>query len=101
MDNRLVGNAKQIDPRAGCPPSAAQLVDTAKLIDAHYARRPDPATPAQRVAFGTSGYRGSSFDSTFNEAHVLAITQATGAIASRSASQVHCSSSSRPAPPSH
>jgi phosphoglucomutase len=66
----------RIDPRAGQLPSAAQLVDTAKLIDAYYARRPDPQLPAERVAFGTSGHRGSSFDSTFNEAHVLAITQA-------------------------
>jgi phosphoglucomutase len=66
----------RIDPRAGQLPSAAQLVDTAKLIDAYYTRRPDPQVPAERVAFGTSGHRGSSFDSTFNEAHVLAITQA-------------------------
>ena len=68
--------APRIDPRAGQPPSADQLVDTAKLIDAYYTRHPDPATLAQRVAFGTSGHRGSSFDSTFNEAHVLAISQA-------------------------
>ena len=66
----------RIDPRAGHPPSAGQLVDVAKLLDAYYVRRPDPAVPAQRVAFGTSGHRGSSLDSTFNEAHVLAITQA-------------------------
>ena len=66
----------RIDPRAGHPPSAGQLVDVAKLVDAYYIRRPDPAVLAQRVAFGTSGHRGSSFDSTFNEAHVLAITQA-------------------------
>ncbi|HTB35518.1 MAG TPA: phosphoglucomutase (alpha-D-glucose-1,6-bisphosphate-dependent) [Reyranella sp.] len=65
-----------MDQRAGQLPSAGQLVDTAKLIDAYYTRRPDPRVPAERVAFGTSGHRGSSFDSTFNEAHVLAITQA-------------------------
>jgi len=69
-------DAPRIDPRAGHLPSVGQLVDTAKLIDAYYTRRPDPEVPAQRVAFGTSGHRGSSFDSTFNEAHVLAITQA-------------------------
>jgi phosphoglucomutase len=69
-------DAPRIDPRAGQSPSAAQLVDTAKLIDAYYTKRPDAAVPAERVAFGTSGHRGSSFDSTFNEAHVLAITQA-------------------------
>jgi phosphoglucomutase len=68
--------APKVDPRAGQPPSAGQLVDVAKLIDAYYARHPDPATPAERAAFGTSGHRGSSFDSTFNEAHVLAISQA-------------------------
>jgi phosphoglucomutase len=72
----LAKDAPRIDPRAGQLPSAGQLVDTAKLIDAYYARRPDPRLPAERVAFGTSGHRGSSFDSTFNEAHVLAITQA-------------------------
>jgi phosphoglucomutase len=71
-----VKDAPRIDPRAGQLPSAAQLVDTAKLIDAYYTRCPDPQVPAERVAFGTSGHRGSSFDSTFNEAHVLAITQA-------------------------
>jgi phosphoglucomutase len=53
-----------------------QLVDTAKLIDAYYSLQPDPGVRAQRVAFGTSGHRGSSFDRTFNEAHVLAISQA-------------------------
>jgi phosphoglucomutase len=72
----LAKDAPRIDPRAGQLPSAGQLVDTAKLIDAYYARHPDPQVPAERVAFGTSGHRGSSFDSTFNEAHVLAITQA-------------------------
>ena len=72
----LAKDAPRIDPRAGHLPSPGQLVDTVKLIDAYYARRPDPQLPAERVAFGTSGHRGSSFDSTFNEAHVLAITQA-------------------------
>jgi phosphoglucomutase len=72
----LTKDAPRIDPRAGQLPSAGRLVDTAKLIDAYYTRRPDPEVPAERVAFGTSGHRGSSFDSTFNEAHVLAISQA-------------------------
>jgi phosphoglucomutase len=71
-----VKDAPRIDPRAGQLPSVGQLVDTAKLIDAYYPRRPDPQVPGERVAFGTSGHRGSSFDGTFNEAHVLAITQA-------------------------
>jgi phosphoglucomutase len=66
----------KINALAGQPAQPAQLVDVAKLIDAYYALRPDPAVPAQRVSFGTSGHRGSSFDASFNETHVLAITQA-------------------------
>jgi phosphoglucomutase len=72
----LAKDAPRIDPQAGRVPSPSQLVDTARLVDAYYARHPDPGVPAQLVAFGTSGHRGSSFDSTFNEGHVLAITQA-------------------------
>ena len=56
------------------PPSS--LVDIGKLVDAYYDQQPDPAVAAQRVAFGTSGHRGSSFDRSFNQAHVWAITQA-------------------------
>jgi phosphoglucomutase len=52
------------------------LVNIPRLITAYYSDRPDPAVPAQRVAFGTSGHRGSAFDLAFNEAHILAITQA-------------------------
>lgn len=52
------------------------LVDVPKLITAYYAEVPDPSVPAQRVAFGTSGHRGSSFKLSFNEWHILAITQA-------------------------
>ena len=66
----------KISPLAGEPAQAAQLVDVAKLIDAYYSVHPHPAVPAQRASFGTSGHRGSSFDASFNEAHVLAITQA-------------------------
>src|SRR5262249_26586341 len=54
----------------------SQLLDVPKLIEAYYARRPDPSIPAQRVSFGTSGHRGSAFTSSFNEWHVLAISQA-------------------------
>jgi phosphoglucomutase len=72
----LAKDVPRIDPQAGQLPSAGQLVDTAKLVDAYYTRQPDPRMPAERVAFGTSGHRGSAFDSTFNEAHVLAIAQA-------------------------
>jgi phosphoglucomutase len=65
-----------ISPLAGQPAQAAQRVDVAKLVAAYYSLRPDPTVPAQRVDFGTSGHRGTSFDKSFNEAHVLAITQA-------------------------
>src|SRR5450755_1256605 len=66
----------KISPLAGKPAQAAQLVDVPKLVAAYYSLTPDVAVPAQRVAFGTSGHRGTSFDKSFNEAHVLAITQA-------------------------
>jgi phosphoglucomutase len=64
------------DPRAGQPAQPSDLVDVASLVTAYYTLEPDPAEPAQRVAFGTSGHRGSSFDAAFNEAHILATTQA-------------------------
>jgi len=57
-------------------PSPASLADIPRLVTAFYANHPDPADPAQRVAFGTSGHRGSSLTSSFNYAHILAITQA-------------------------
>ncbi|MFI6868931.1 phosphoglucomutase (alpha-D-glucose-1,6-bisphosphate-dependent) [Nocardia sp. NPDC050406] len=62
--------------RAGRPARATDLVDVAHLVTAYYSRIPDPSDPAQLVAFGTSGHRGSSLDNAFNEAHILAITQA-------------------------
>ena len=65
-----------IDQRAGKPADPASLVDVDALIAAYYDRRPDPSDPAQRVAFGTSGHRGSSFRNAFNEAHILATTEA-------------------------
>jgi phosphoglucomutase len=64
------------DPRAGTPATPADLVDVAKLVTAYYATHPDPGAPEQRVAFGTSGHRGSSFTATFNEDHILATGQA-------------------------
>ena len=66
----------RLSPLAGKPPPANMLVDLPKLITAYYTERPDPAIASQRVAFGTSGHRGNSFERSFNEAHVLAITQA-------------------------
>jgi phosphoglucomutase len=65
-----------ISPAAGKPPEPGMLTDIPRLVTAYYTYRPDPAVPAQRVAFGTSGHRGSSLDHAFNEAHILAITQA-------------------------
>jgi phosphoglucomutase len=66
----------QINPLAGKPAPTDRLVNVSKLVAAYYDQRPDPSIPAQQVAFGTSGHRGSSFDTAFNEAHVLAISQA-------------------------
>jgi len=65
-----------ISPLAGKPAPRSSLVDIPKLVSAYYSVVPDPAEPAQRVAFGTSGHRGNAFDGSFNERHVLAITQA-------------------------
>ncbi len=65
-----------IHPHAGKPADPTTLVDVPRLVTAYYSAMPDPAVPAQRVAFGTSGHRGSSFTTSFNEGHILAITQA-------------------------
>jgi phosphoglucomutase len=69
-------NEEQVNPRAGLPADPSMLVDVSKLIAAYYDERPDPANAAERVSFGTSGHRGSSFQRTFNEWHILAIAQA-------------------------
>jgi phosphoglucomutase len=66
----------KINPLAGKPAEASMLIDVPKLITTYFSERPDPSVPAQRVAFGTSGHRGSAFENTFNEWHVLAISQA-------------------------
>ncbi len=63
-------------PLAGKPAPQSVLIDVDKLVAAYFSERPDPTVAAQRVAFGTSGHRGSAFDLSFNEDHVLAITQA-------------------------
>jgi phosphoglucomutase len=65
-----------VSERAGKPADPATLVDLDALVTAYYEGRPDPSDPAQRVAFGTSGHRGSSFRNAFNEAHILATTEA-------------------------
>ncbi|MFN7956593.1 MAG: phosphoglucomutase (alpha-D-glucose-1,6-bisphosphate-dependent) [bacterium] len=63
-------------PLAGKPAPTAQLVDVPRLLTAYYTEQPDPAVPEQRVAFGTSGHRGSSLKRSFNEAHIVATTRA-------------------------
>jgi phosphoglucomutase len=66
----------RIDPQAGKLPAESTLVNVPRLITAYYTRRPDVSVSDQRVAFGTSGHRGSALDVSFNEPHILAITQA-------------------------
>jgi phosphoglucomutase len=63
-------------PLAGKPAEPSMLVNVPRLITAYYSETPDPSVPAQRVAFGTSGHRGSAFNKAFNEWHILAISQA-------------------------
>jgi phosphoglucomutase len=66
----------KINPAAGKLPDPSTLVNIPRLITAYYAQQPDVAVPSQKVAFGTSGHRGSSLTNSFNEWHILAITQA-------------------------
>ncbi len=68
--------AMKISPLAGHAPPASMLIDVSKLVTAYYTDQPDPSVAAQRVAFGTSGHRGTAFERTFNEWHVLAISEA-------------------------
>jgi phosphoglucomutase len=65
-----------VDPGAGRLAEPADLIDVARVVTAYYAEHPDPADPAQRVAFGTSGHRGASLTASFNDDHIAAITQA-------------------------
>jgi len=64
------------NPRAGQPAEPDDLIDVAQVVTAYYTLQPDPDNVDQQVAFGTSGHRGSSLDTAFNEAHILATTQA-------------------------
>ena len=66
----------KISPLAGKPVDPSMLVDVPRLVTAYFGEVPDPSVPEQRVAFGTSGHRGSSFQKSFNEWHILAISQA-------------------------
>ena len=65
-----------VSPLAGRLPEPSSLIDPDRLVDAYYDERPDPSAAEQRVSFGTSGHRGSATARTFNEAHVLAISEA-------------------------
>jgi len=65
-----------ISPLAGKPAEPSLLINVPRLVSAYYIGQPDPSVAAQRVVFGTSGHRGSALDNAFNEAHILAITQA-------------------------
>src|SRR3984957_3018370 len=66
----------KINPPAGKPADPSMLANIPRLVTAYFAGRPDPSVPAQRGSFGTSGHRGSAFNNAFNEAHILAISQA-------------------------
>ncbi len=66
----------KVSPFAGKPAEPSMLVDVPRLVTAYYTEIPDPSVPEQRVAFGTSGHRGSAFNRAFNEWHILAISQA-------------------------
>src|SRR5262245_556920 len=65
-----------VSPLAGKSAPPSMLVNVPRLVTTYYAEHPDPAVAAERIAFGTSGHRGSAFERSFNEAHILAITQA-------------------------
>ena len=66
----------KVSPLAGKPAQASMLVNIPRLVTAYYIEVPDPSVQTQRVAFGTSGHRGSAFEKAFNEWHILAISQA-------------------------
>ncbi len=68
--------AAEVSPLAGKTVDPSMLVNVPRLVTAYFAGKADPAVPAQRVAFGTSGHRGSAFNNSFNEGHILAISQA-------------------------
>ena len=65
-----------VHPRAGTPADSSDLIDVPRVVLRYYTEHPDPDAPEQRVAFGTSGHRGSSLNSAFNEDHIVATSQA-------------------------
>jgi phosphoglucomutase len=73
---RRENEVAEINPRAGKIADPSMLANIPRLVTAYFAGKPDPSVPSQRVAFGTSGHRGSALNNAFNEAHILAISQA-------------------------
>jgi phosphoglucomutase len=71
-----MGDQMTVDPRAGKLPDPSMLANIPRLVSAYYTQHPDPARREERVAFGTSGHRGSSLTAAFTESHILAVTQA-------------------------
>ena len=71
-----VSSVKNVSPLAGKPATSAMLANIPKLVSAYFTGVPDFSIPAQRISFGTSGHRGSAFENSFNEWHMLAIIQA-------------------------
>ena len=88
--------AEKVSPLAGKPTPPSMLVNIPRLVTAYFAGKPDPAVASQRVAFGTSGHRGSSFNNALNEDHLLAISQAVWTTGRPPASPGRCSSASTP-----
>ena len=78
MDANLPASsgAARVSPLAGKPAPPSLLANIPRLVESYYSGRPDPSVPEQRVRFGTSGHRGSSLAASFNEWHILAISQA-------------------------
>ena len=72
----MLADPVAVNPAAGRPAGPADLIDVPRLITAYFTESPDPSVPEQRVLFGTSGHRGSALEKTFNEAHILAISEA-------------------------
>src|SRR6476646_1033884 len=76
MQTAITEKPMKVSPLAGKPAPESLLANIPRLVTDYYVLEPDPANPAQKVAFGTSGHRGTSLQSSFNEEHILAITQA-------------------------
>lgn len=83
---------------AGMPATPADLINVDEVIGKYYDVVPDPNVPEQRVSFGTSGHRGSSLKTSFNEAHIVAITQAIAEYRKKAGVTGRCTSAATPTP---